>query len=137
MTTYISPTGNPEVWDKKPEGYFDAMAEWRNAHPEIVQQEFTDAIQKRLDGFAKTRGYDNIFTAATYATSTNAQFRAEGQYAVSARDKTWDAAYAILGAVLAGARPMPTLMEVFAELPALQWPEGAGNEPDESNTAGA
>ena len=87
-----------------------------------TQEAFTDAIQARLDAFAQTRNYDGILSAATYATSTVPQFRAEGQYAVEARDATWAAGYAILGAVLAGERPMPTLEEVMAELPPLEWP---------------
>ena len=93
--------------------------------PEQIQKQFTDAIQARLDAFARTKNYDGILSAASYATSTNPQFRAEGQYAVEARDATWAAAYAILGAVLAGERPMPTLDEVMAELPELAWPEAA------------
>jgi len=32
MSTYISPSGNPEVWAKKPKGYF-TPEEWRAAHP--------------------------------------------------------------------------------------------------------
>ena len=88
-----------------------------------TQKAFTDAIQKRLDDFAQTKNYDGILSAATYATSTNAVFRAEGQYAVEARDATWAAGYAIMGAVLSGQRPIPTLEDVFAELPALAWPE--------------
>ena len=32
MATYISPTGNPEVWDKKPEGYY-TVEEWEKMHP--------------------------------------------------------------------------------------------------------
>jgi len=90
-----------------------------------IQKQFTDAIQGRLDAFAQTRGYDGILSAASYATSTIPQFRAEGQYAVEARDLTWANGYEILGAVLAGERPMPTIEEVFAELPDLAWPEAA------------
>lgn len=87
------------------------------------QEMFTDAIQKHLDVFAQTRNYDNILSAATYATSTVLKFQAEGQYAVEARDATWAKGYEILDAVLAGQRPMPSLAEVLAELPPLAWPE--------------
>jgi hypothetical protein len=83
---------------------------------------FTYAIQQRLDDFAKTRGYDNILSAATYATSTVAKFATEGQYAVDGRDATWAKCYDILAAVEAGTRPVPTLDELIAELPALKWP---------------
>jgi hypothetical protein len=88
-----------------------------------MQQAFTDAIQQHLDAFAQTRGYDNIFTATTYATSSSSRFGPEGRYAVEARDITWKAAYELLEEVLTGKRPMPSLEEVFAELPELTWPE--------------
>ena len=132
--TYYSPDGNPEIWMEKPEGYF-TPEEWQAAHPapepepyiptpEEQRQMFTDAIQAHLDRFAQTRNYDGIMSAATYATSTVPKFRAEGQYAVQARDLTWAKGYEIMGAVMSGARPMPTLEEVIAELPELKWPEG-------------
>lgn len=90
--------------------------------PEQIVAEFTAAIQQRLDDFAKTRGYDSILSACTYATSTVPKFAAEGQHCVDARDATWRTCYAILEAVQTGARPMPTLADIEAELPALEWP---------------
>jgi len=89
---------------------------------EETQARYTAAIQSRLDGFAQTRGYDNIHTAATYAVSADAQFRLEGEMCLALRDATWRACYAIMDAVLAETRPLPTLEELFAELPALAWP---------------
>lgn len=83
---------------------------------------YTGAIQKRLDDFARTRNYDGILSAATYATSTVPKFAAEGQYAVEARDATWAKGYEILAAVEAGQRTAPTLEALAAELPALAWP---------------
>lgn len=83
---------------------------------------YTAAIQKRLDDFARTRNYDGILSAATYATSQVPKFKAEGQYAVEARDATWAKCYEILAAVEVGSRPMPTLDELLAELPVLTWP---------------
>lgn len=91
--------------------------------PEQIIKAFTDAIQARLDSFARTRNYDGILSAATYATSTVPKFAAEGQYAVQVRDATWAAGYQILADVQAGNRPMPESPEaIFDELPVLQWP---------------
>ena len=102
-------------------------AELQKPTPEEQQAallaEFVAAIQTYLDDFARTRNYDGILSAATYATSTVGKFRAEGQYAVEARDATWVKGYAIMDDVLAGARPMPSLAEVLDELPPLAWPE--------------
>lgn len=84
---------------------------------------YVESIQQRLDAFARTRNYDGILSAATYATSAVAKFKAEGQYAVAARDATWAKGYEILAAVQAGTRPASTLDELASELPALEWPQ--------------
>lgn len=93
--------------------------------PPTIEQiiaQYDAAVQQRLDDFAKTRNYTNIMSAATYATSTVPKFRAEGQYAVEARDATWAKCYEVLAAAEAGTRPMPTFEELLAELPVLAWP---------------
>ena len=89
---------------------------------EKIIADFTQRVQQHLDDFARTRGYDGILSACTYATSVNPKFAAEGQYAVEARDATWAKCYEVLAAVEAGSRPMPTLDELLAELPVLTWP---------------
>lgn len=91
--------------------------------PEQIEADFTAAIQRRLDEFARTRNYDTILSACTYATSTMARFQAEGQACVNLRDATWAAAYDILAEVQAGKRPMPTdIADIEADLPAAVWP---------------
>ncbi len=90
--------------------------------PEQIVAQYTDQIQNRLDNFAATRGYDGILSACTYATSPTPKFATEGQYCIVQRDATWAEAYTILDEVLSGIRPMPTLEELFAELPDLTWP---------------
>ena len=90
--------------------------------PEQIIAQYDAAVQQRLDDFAKTRNYTNIMSAATYATSTVPKFKAEGQYAVEARDATWAKCYEVLAAGEARSRPIPTLSELLAELPVLVWP---------------
>lgn len=88
-----------------------------------IEAAFTSEIQQRLDDFARTRNYDNILSACTYATSTVAKFKTEGQACVDLRDATWAAAYNILANVQAGKRPMPTsIADIEADLPAAVWP---------------
>jgi hypothetical protein len=132
---FVEPNGGPEQLAQAigwPDGSWrvitaEKAAELQRPTPEeeqtAMQQAFTGAIQQRLDSFAQTRGYDNIFTATTYAASTSPRFGPQGRYAVEARDATWKAAYELLEEVLTGKRPMPTLEEVFAELPELRWPD--------------
>ena len=81
---------------------------------------YSGVIQRRLDDFAKTRNYDNILSATSYATSSVAKFKAEGQYAVEARDVTWAAAYQIFEAV--GDGDIPPIDNVLEQLPELKWP---------------
>lgn len=81
------------------------------------------ATQQRLDDFARTRNYDGILSACTYASSTVPKFAAEGQWAVNARDGTWAALYGIMGEVDTGMRPMPAgFDDVEPDLPELTWP---------------
>lgn len=101
---------------------FPVLADPPPPTPEQIITQYTEAVQQHLDTFTRTRNYDGILSAATYATSQVPKFKAEGQYAVEARDATWAKCYEILAAVEAGSRPMPTLDELLAELPVLTWP---------------
>lgn len=92
---------------------------------QLAQRRFLEvqaAVQERLDRFARTRAYDGILSACTYAASAVASFAAEGAYAVQARDEHWAKCYEILGAVQAALRPLPTVEEALAEMPPLEWP---------------
>jgi hypothetical protein len=92
----------------------------------VTLEQVRIAVQERLDAWARTRNYDGILSACTYATSSVAKFRAEGQAAVDARDATWARCYEILTEVDAGTRPAPTDMaDVLDDLPTLTWPEAA------------
>ncbi len=93
------------------------------AATQALQQSIVDATQRRLDDFARTRNYDDILSACTYATSAVPKFAAEGRYAVQARDATWAALYQFMADVQAGTKPVPSGFEdVEPLLPALEWP---------------
>lgn len=92
--------------------------------PQQIQARFVAMIQARLDAFARTRNYDGILSACTYATDPDPVFAAEGQYCVEKRGETWRTGYAILAEVQAGTRPVPTSLEdIEDDLPALEWPQ--------------
>ena len=92
--------------------------------PEQIMAECVERTQKRLDDFARTRNYDGILSACTYATSTVPKFATEGQYCVNARDRTWAMLYQLLAEVQAGTRPMPSgYADIEPLLPVLEWPE--------------
>lgn len=110
----------------------DELAEWQSAMEnagaealEVLKNEILSAAQAELDAFARTRGYDGILSACTYATSTVPKFAAEGQYCVQLRDATWAALYTMLAQVEAGIRSVPSgFSEIAADLPTLEaeWP---------------
>lgn len=84
----------------------------------------TSMTQKRLDSFARTRNYDSILSACTYAASLIPKFKSEGQYCVQVRDATWNKLYEIFGQVKSGERKTPTsFSDIEQELPVLVWPE--------------
>lgn len=99
------------------------------AHVQRLQKGIVVAVQKRLDAFAQTRGYDGILSACTYALSAVPKFAAEGQYCTDARDATWAGLYQLLATVQAGNWPtegagqMPAgYADIEPELPVLEWP---------------
>lgn len=94
--------------------------------PPTIEQQiaiYTDEVQRHLDTFAATRGYNSLLSACSYATSTVARFAVEGQYCVTLRDQTWTQCYQILADYQQGLRPAPTLEELLAELPQPEWPQ--------------
>lgn len=90
---------------------------------EMLRAQIVNNTQARLDNFAKTKGYDNIVSACSYATSAHPKYGVEGRYCVEAREQTWDAMFAIDTEILNGARPVPTgFADIEPLLPVLVWP---------------
>lgn len=89
----------------------------------ILKEQITIETQNRLDAFARTRGYDGILSACTYATDTQPKFASEGQYCVQIRGATWAKLYEIMAEVETGTRAMPSgYLDIESELPLLEWP---------------
>jgi len=107
-----------ETWVVRPSTEGELLAKQQGLKSKITAQ-----VQKRLDDFAKTRDYDGILSATTYASSTNPKFAAEAAYCLSARDATWTKMYELLDEVLEGTRPLPlSIADIETELPTLEWP---------------
>ena len=90
--------------------------------PEEITAQLTLAVQAHLDATARTRGYDSILSACSYATDIHPPFAAEAQACVNWRSAVWSACYSIMGEVMQGLRPVPTAPELIALLPAMEWP---------------
>jgi hypothetical protein len=90
--------------------------------PPITVDDYTRAIQARLDAKARERQYDGIQTAITYRDDPNPRFAAEGDALFAWRSAVWTYSTAELVKVLAGERPQPSVEEFIAELPPFTWP---------------
>ena len=96
---------------------------------EQIQQEFAErrfkdiqnAVQNLLDSKAREKNYDNGFAIASYALSTNDIFRSEAARFIAWRDAVWGKCYQILDAYKAGEIEMPSVENVIAVLPELEW----------------
>lgn len=98
-------------------------AEFKRAPgPPPAVAQYVVAVQAMLDTKVQERRYYNILSACTYSTSTNATFKAEAAACMAWRDAVWAKAYAVLDDVNAGALAQPTIPELLAMLPALEWP---------------
>lgn len=67
MATFYSPTGNPEVWNSKPDGYYTSE-EWAALHPlpEPSFEEVKDAKMSALESSFDTRVAGSFTTTQGY-----------------------------------------------------------------------
>lgn len=77
---------------------------------------YISAIQSVLDAGARSKGYDDILSACSYAGAPNA-FQAESISFLNWRASVWSYAYTELAKVQAGTRTQPTVSAFLAELP--------------------
>lgn len=87
---------------------------------------FEDAIkaevQKKLDVFAREKGYDDLRSACTYFNSNIEVYRIEGIRASELRDLTWYTLYVYFNDVITGVRDLPVSWNDIAQnLPELTW----------------
>jgi hypothetical protein len=94
--------------------------------PIASQADYSYAIQAGIDARARERGYDSGASLASYAASTNVQWRAEAEAFIAWRDARWSYALAEMAAVQAGTRPAPTVEAMLVEIDLacpFAWPE--------------
>lgn len=108
-----------ELSDGELAEYCARIAEYEAGASDRLKGEIGRAADKALDAFARTRGYDSIMSACSYATSSLPKLAVEGKYCTDIRDATWASVEALCSEIDAGTR-----FEFDAkELPVPEWPE--------------
>lgn len=86
---------------------------------ELLEPLPADVVRERitqwLDSVVQAKGYDNIVSCASYASSSDDTFRAEAQAAIAWRDAVYRRGYEILADIPAAGVTTPD--EVMALLP--------------------
>jgi|GEM_PF-3578502 hypothetical protein len=91
---------------------------------EIYLYEFEENVLKYLDNVAKERGYDDIISLCSYATSSNEQFRKEGIAGNEFRDKVWIKFFELSEQIKNGERDLRISSETLCKLlPEIVWPD--------------
>lgn len=79
-------------------------------------------VQKKMDDFATTRGYDDLKSVCNYTSSTILKYKKEAEHCVNIRDLTWTILHSHLKGVIVGSIPVPTKWDDIASaLPPLDW----------------
>jgi len=116
----VQPENINGVWTQKWVVRNATTEELLLATQQMVEQ-YTQAIQKHLDNTARTRNYENIISACSYASGSHPKYSVEGRDCLQWREAVWDKGYEILNDVQAGRRLLPTIQEVINELPPMVW----------------
>lgn len=88
-----------------------------------VVKAFEIALQLHLDNKAKEYGYDNIYTAVSYADEPSIpEFQLEGKAFRSWRSLYWFTVNQIKAEISSGTRQIPTIEALIEELPKLDLP---------------
>ena len=94
-----------------------------NQPPTVEEQKaaYEFAVQSHLDAIARTRGYNNTYMCLSYLNSTNEIWKRESNAFNVWRDSVWRKAYEILNTFKTGEIEKPTIDEVIAQLPKIDW----------------
>ena len=80
------------------------------------------SAQHIIDATAKAKSYADGVSCASYATSSNAQWKAEAQCFIDWRDSVWNYLYQLLATLSGNQEPIPSVQEIINQLPIIVWP---------------
>lgn len=93
--------------------------------PEAIIKGYENAVQSHLDSTAQSRGYDNTYTCLSYLSSTDEKWKRESNAFNVWRDAVWNKCHEVLNAFMAGEITQPTIEELIAMLPEMDWGDEA------------
>lgn len=79
-------------------------------------------ITQWLDSVVQAKGYDNIVSCASYASSSDDTFRAEAQAAIAWRDAVYRRGYEILADIPEGVTTPEQVMALLPQPTEFGWP---------------
>lgn len=85
-------------------------------YSEAVMASARQLINEQVEAYARSKGYNDAASFASYVPSTVEAWAAEAKAFVEWRDAVWVSAYSQMAAVQQGA-PLPTAEELLASLP--------------------
>ena len=91
--------------------------------PPPTLADYQRAIEAHVDAVARARSYASAVSCASYATSAHPVWGEEARAFVAWRDAVWVEAFDLMADVEGGQQPQPTIAQMIAALPAMQWPE--------------
>lgn len=95
------------------------------AKEQLTQEEkvqlYATTMQQHIDTKAMEKNYDNGFSCATYANSTNTDWKAEADAFIAFRDDCWQYAIDVQTQVENNEIESPTVEEFIANAPVLNW----------------
>jgi hypothetical protein len=101
-----------EIPDPTPE----ELAAAKVKETEEIVKRLTNAVQAHMEDVARSKGYDNLMSACSYAAVANA-FQAESQKFIEWRANCWMVCHHVLAEAEAGNIAVPSEQELVAMLP--------------------
>lgn len=93
--------------------------------PELLEPLPADVVRERitrwLDSVVQAKGYDNIVSCASYASSSDDTFRAEAQAAIAWRDAVYRRGYEILADIPEGVTTPDAVMDLLPQPAEYGW----------------
>lgn len=84
--------------------------------------DYQNAIQSLIDRTAVTKQFNDGVSLASYKDSTVPLWAAQATEFIAWRDAVWVYVYGEMSKVQLGQRPQPSIADILAELPVIQWP---------------